>query len=310
VPVVHPAALPVLEIPAAEHRSKPHHKQDVDFEFEPLVHPIPVRRPALPAAAAVDFGVKTILNTVTFNAKSHQDHHHHQHTQLHEAAPVEFAALDPEMQYAARTGIKHHHEDSAKAHSSSSSKWNFPWNKKKVEHKVVKVKYGPKDCIETYKNKNSECVIQTRCAAEDVSSYNFGMICVGEDGTPVNHVFGKGSFDPEEKFNTLIKCKKCMGLENIEDDNATVPKPKTAMGQVEELHNEIKSLTNTLMALGQNVNNLNSAVFPHKAGAPAPAAASSPAAAAAPKGSFLDKKATLKKDSSQDADDDEDSNLD
>jgi len=311
MPVMHPAALPVLQIPAEEQHWLPQaEKKDVNFEFEPLLHPLPMlhRRLAVPAVPAVNnFHAKKhhqLLPPLVqpaplkdhHSGKTHHPHHHSGNTHHHHHSgkvqgAVAFKAL--------RDHKKHHDEKSdmersAKALESSSSKWNYPWTKwttkkKKVEHKVVK--YGPKDCIETYRNKKSECVVQTRCAAEDVKSYNFGMICVGEDGVPVNHVFGKGSFDPEEKFNTLIKCKKCMGLENIVmapapaagSSSGAAPKagPKSAFGQVEELHNEIKGLTNIVLKLSKSLNGLNSVVFKHKAaGAPAPAAA-------APKASFL-----------------------
>merc|ERR1711939_204006 len=91
-------------------------------------------------------------------------------------------------------------------------------DKKKKKHKRRIVKYGPKDCVSTYRNKRGECIVKTECADVDekkFKEYELGLLCVDEEGVPTRHVFGKGSFDPEEKFDTLISCHKCMGLDEI-----------------------------------------------------------------------------------------------
>merc|ERR1711939_1142011 len=90
--------------------------------------------------------------------------------------------------------------------------------KKKKKHKRRIVKYGPKDCVSTYRNKRGECIVKTDCADVDekkFKEYELGLLCVDKEGVPTRHVFGKGSFDPEEKFDTLISCHKCMGLDEI-----------------------------------------------------------------------------------------------
>jgi len=149
--------------------------------------------------------------------------------------------------------------------------FSFPWSSKPDEP-VKGVKYGPKGCVSVSRNTQGHCVMETRCKGVDMDNYEYGVVCVDQVGSPVKHLFGKDSFDPEENFDTLIKCKKCLGLEDI-------PDAVTLAGEVATMAKDIHSINDVMKNISINVNMLNERVFP-QAAAPAPAAAS-PAAAAA-----------------------------
>jgi len=116
------------------------------------------------------------------------------------------------------------------------------------ERKVVK--YGPDECVSTYRNNAGHCVMETKCEKENINDYEFGLICVDKTGEPVRHVFGKNSFDPEESFDTLIACDKCLGLDDMADD-ASLEK------QVEGMTKEVKDMATKLEKLEENVVKLN-----------------------------------------------------
>jgi len=134
------------------------------------------------------------------------------------------------------------------------------------------VKYGPDSCVSTYRSPEGHCVVATKCAEADISDYEFGLVCVDKVGRPVRHLFGKGSFDPEEVFDTVIPCDQCLGLEDIPDS-------LMLNNEVIGLSKEIKDLKGMMGNITGSVTRLNSEVF---APAPAPAPVASPAAAEAP----------------------------
>jgi len=69
----------------------------------------------------------------------------------------------------------------------------------------------------------------------------------------VRHLFGKESFDPEETFDTLISCDKCLGLEETPSDGAL-------SGRVFALSNEVKNLKVALANLTDDIRELNATV--------------------------------------------------
>jgi len=131
------------------------------------------------------------------------------------------------------------------------------------------VKYGPDSCVSTYRSPEGHCVVATKCAESDISNYEFGLVCVDKVGRPVRHLFGKGSFDPEEVFDTVIPCDQCLGLEDIPDS-------LMLNNEVIGLSKEIKELKGMMGNITGSVARLNAEVF-----APAPAAAPAPAPTAA-----------------------------
>jgi hypothetical protein len=123
--------------------------------------------------------------------------------------------------------------------------------------------------------------MQTRCQGVNIDDYSFGLVCVDKAGVPVRHLFGKGSFDPEETFDTLIACDQCLGLEDIPDAIAM-------NGQVLALSEEIRSLKRMMVNISRNLAGLQQVVFsrgryvmPATVGGAVPAVAVVPAGHAA-----------------------------
>jgi len=132
------------------------------------------------------------------------------------------------------------------------------------------VKYGPDGCVSVHKSKDDHCIMSTDCKGKDLADYEFGLVCVDKVGSPVKHMFGKGSFDDKESFDTLIRCEECLGLEEIPDS-------VTLSGEVAQMGKDIANLKAVMMNISTNVQMLNSEVFKPAGGpapAPAPAAAS------------------------------------
>lgn len=109
-------------------------------------------------------------------------------------------------------------------------------------------------------------MMKTMCAEADIRNYSFGLVCVDNVGAPVRHVFGKGSFDPVETFDTLIPCAQCLGLEDIPDDIAM-------NSQVLALQQEVNGLAQMMVTISQDVDKLSRAAF--RGGRPQPAAIAS-----------------------------------
>lgn len=142
------------------------------------------------------------------------------------------------------------------------------------------VKYGPDGCVSTWRNGEGHCIMKTDCADANVAgvpavkSYEFGLVCVDKNGSPVKHLFGKDSFDPKETFDTLIKCDQCLGLEDIPDTVALA-------GEVASMAKDVNNLKDVMKNISANVMMLNNKIFPQVAG-PAPGPASAAPAPAAP----------------------------
>lgn len=135
------------------------------------------------------------------------------------------------------------------------------------------VRYGPDGCVSVYKSAEGHCIMKTQCTDVDISHYEFGLVCVDKVGSPVRHLFGKDSFDPEETFDTLIKCDQCLGLEDIPDAVAL-------NGEVMTMSKDIANLKAVMTNISINVQMLNTEVF--GGGGPAPGPAPAPAKAAPP----------------------------
>lgn len=143
-------------------------------------------------------------------------------------------------------------EGGAEVSASSGTSRSWWWSSQPDPPSTVK--YGPNGCVSTYKSKENHCIMRTKCAAESIKDYEFGLICVDADGAPVRHLFGKDSFDPEEVFDTLIVCDQCLGLENIPDTVAM-------NGQVLELSKEVRSLQKMMTGLASSVSRIENKVF-------------------------------------------------
>lgn len=116
------------------------------------------------------------------------------------------------------------------------------------------VKFGPQDCVKTYRSKTGTCVVETNCKGDAIEHYEFGFLCKEKDGESTRHLFGKNSFDPKETFDTLIACEACLGLEDVEETAASNAK----LGKLEE---DVKGIEENLKKIGSRVEQLEHKVF-------------------------------------------------
>jgi hypothetical protein len=98
--------------------------------------------------------------------------------------------------------------------------------------------------------------VKTDCKEEEVADFDFGLVCLESDGLPVRHLFGKGSFDPVETFDTLIMCDKCLGLGNVQDRGELGAQVATMGTQVYDLKNMMATLVGDVKQLNLQVNQI------------------------------------------------------
>jgi len=98
--------------------------------------------------------------------------------------------------------------------------------------------YGPGGCVATFRSPDGTCVMQTRCAEQKTDEYEYGLTCVDDKGVSTRHLFGAGSFNAVETFDTLIKCDLCLGV----DTGKATPEVKELADDVFALQNEMKVL--------------------------------------------------------------------
>lgn len=99
--------------------------------------------------------------------------------------------------------------------------------------------------------------MKTACTGVDISSYEFGLVCIDDADAAVRHLFGKGSFDPEETFDTLVPCARCLGLEAPKDEALTA----TMELKVDALATEVRGLKDVVSDLSGDIAKLNDKVF-------------------------------------------------
>jgi len=140
------------------------------------------------------------------------------------------------------------------------------------KHLGTLVRFGPKGCVSTWLNDQARCMIKTECAEKDVDNYNFKFICVDESGEHVRHVFGKGSFDPEETFDTLVTCTSCtadaddllVSAKQGTGDSKTKTNddgPKSTNAVLRQIAADVGELKVEIANATQNVERLNAVVF-------------------------------------------------
>jgi len=129
-------------------------------------------------------------------------------------------------------------------------------------------KYGPGNCVEAWRGTTGTCILRTQCKGQDISNYNFGMLCVHNvtSGENVRHLFGENSFDPEEEFDTLVKCERCLGLRQEANETATTAaavagaKPEDLVKSVNTLVDEVGAMATGLEKIKSDVKVLNEKV--------------------------------------------------
>jgi hypothetical protein len=184
------------------------------------------------------------------------------------AVPTAARAIPPSKPEAApKTGLQDtpmvamHVKTAKAATKAKSSFWPFTSGGSDNTQSEA-VKYGPHGCVSVYKSQG-HCIMSTDCDKKDMSNYEFGLVCVDKTGSPVKHLFGKDSFDEKETFDTLIKCDRCLGLENIPDQVALA-------GEVSTMGKDIANLKAVMKNISINVQMLNKEVFPKPPSAPSP----------------------------------------
>lgn len=122
--------------------------------------------------------------------------------------------------------------------------------------------YGPGKCVATWRDSQTgHCIMRTKCTEEEMSNYEYGLICLDQEGEPIKHLFGKGSFDPEETFDTLLVCAECDGADgpparrgsNIATSG--IPTMNDIRDDVAELKGQFQKMTNLVEALNKEVLN-------------------------------------------------------
>lgn len=122
---------------------------------------------------------------------------------------------------------------------------------------------GPGNCVAAYKSVTDTCVLETRCRSyeQDLNDFDYGLTCVDEDGETARHLYGRNSFEPEERFDTRLSCSLCLALDTRTHGESTSSHSTTgksveeaiadlkkliggAMDQMSKLETEVSSLKN------------------------------------------------------------------
>lgn len=122
----------------------------------------------------------------------------------------------------------------------------------------VTSRYGPKNCVSTWRNTDGHCVVRTACQAVDIASYEFGLVCIDAKGIKTRHVFGRGSFDVSETFDTLAECSECIGLD---DQRAVAFRVQRKRWQQSEEASEVATLSEEVKTLTKGMTSMLSAVL-------------------------------------------------
>jgi len=70
--------------------------------------------------------------------------------------------------------------------------------------------FGPENCVSVSLLEASKtCALQTECQGKSTDDVTFAFTCETKEGHFVLHSYGKGGFEPVERFDTEVKCEKC-----------------------------------------------------------------------------------------------------
>lgn len=134
--------------------------------------------------------------------------------------------------------------------------------------------YGPSQCVSTWRNSIGHCVLKTACQNVDISSYEFGLICTDGKGMKTRHIFGRGSFDASETFDTLAECSECLGLDDQRVAAFAAQKrhwrESAEASEVATLMEKVRSLTKGMTTMLSAVMTMRKKVQSEKKPTPAP----------------------------------------
>mmetsp|Transcript_73926 Transcript_73926/g.142960 ORF Transcript_73926/g.142960 Transcript_73926/m.142960 type:complete len:345 (+) Transcript_73926:82-1116(+) len=134
-----------------------------------------------------------------------------------------------------------------------------------VDNSFEITRFGPAGCVSTWKNQASHCVIRTECKNQSLMEYNIRLICIDKGNERVRHVFGKGSFDLEETFDTLVVCDQCTAEEALQQGGAPAPAPaigtqpgtlQASLASSFAAREEVEKLSATVQTLSTEVHEL------------------------------------------------------
>jgi len=142
----------------------------------------------------------------------------------------------------------------------------------------VHSKFGPGNCMATWRNEDGHCQVETKCKDHDISNYAVKFICIDDGGEKVRHVFAAGSFDADEQFDTLIECKKCLAekeetiqiIQDLPAGNHSSLQKKTKKEEEEEdpggaplaeLRDSVKQLETFMWSTSDALQKLNAKVY-------------------------------------------------
>jgi len=153
--------------------------------------------------------------------------------------------------------------------------------------------YGPGGCVATFRSPDGTCVMQTRCAEQKTDEYEYGLTCVDDKGVSTRHLFGAGSFNAVETFDTLIKCDLCLGV----DTGKATPEVKELADDVFALQNEMKVLKDDVDLIKDKLEATETTAPPaeEEEATDAPAEEEAEETTAAPASGFLHKETLRKK---------------
>lgn len=112
--------------------------------------------------------------------------------------------------------------------------------------------FGPSACVSTFLSpgESGTCLIRTRCKGVDLSGFNIGVTCLDNSGGYTRYLFGKDVFQPEETFDTLLQCFRCLGVgaeSSIFASHSALP--KRLMEDVGSLKTNVESLEERVRVL-------------------------------------------------------------
>lgn len=130
---------------------------------------------------------------------------------------------------------------------------------------VLTESFGPGNCVKTWLGSDGTCMMKTSCKDENITGYEFGLLCTEPEGDIVRHLFGTGSFEAEEEFDTLIKCEACSALPASSASHPAHPAPvadtRSPMEKkVDGLAAEFGEMEKGLANITSNVNTLSASV--------------------------------------------------
>jgi len=97
------------------------------------------------------------------------------------------------------------------------------------------VSFGPDGCVSLYRSNEGTCIMKTHCTEEvNLRDYDFKFSCLDSAGGVVVHDFGKNSLSPEETFDSLLPCDKCLPPTSLVASSDEVPPAVQAPLTVQE----------------------------------------------------------------------------